>query len=321
MNARKIFVGEDGRAHPPWRILLFVAIWVVVSVVVMTALAPVLRAAEGFTGVDGTAASFGMVISLLVTHAGMLWLDRRSVAYVGLHRPAAAPRVMAFGFAVGAAPIAGASLLLIGVGWLDIVPSTPGSWILAAGQVSLALLPAAFYEELLSRGYLFATLGEWLGRPLAVALTSTAFGLLHLWNPGASAYSITTVVIAGVFLAATLLLTGSLYAAWMAHFAWNWVMAVPLHVSVSGLPLPRPDYQTVDDGPDWATGGAWGPEGGASAAAAMIAGLVFLYVRRSRLAAFHARPSGAESTSTTRSRADDAGPTTSPAARGRRSGN
>ena len=54
-------------------------------------------------------------------------------------------------------------------------------------------------------------------------------------------------------LAVVLIVTKSLYAAWIAHFAWNWVMAVPLHVNVSGLSLGNPDYQVVDAGPDWAT--------------------------------------------------------------------
>ena len=54
------------------------------------------------------------------------------------------------------------------------------------------------------------------------------------------------------------------YAAWAAHFAWNWTMAVVFHVAVSGLPLESPGYRYVDAGPDWATGGSWGPEGGAA---------------------------------------------------------
>jgi membrane protease YdiL (CAAX protease family) len=293
-RARAIFVAPDGRARAPWRILLFIVVWILTSVVVMGLLGRALGTADRLTGVEGTAISLGMVISLLLTHVVMLRLDRRPFAYVWLDRPAASPRAMAIGFAVGAAPIAAASLLLVAIGWLDIVPSTPGSWTRVALQVSLALLPAAFYEELLSRGYIFAALGEWLGMPVAIALTSIAFGLLHLGNPGANAMSITTVILAGVFLAATLVVTGSLYATWMAHWAWNWVMAVPFHVAVSGLPLARPDYQTVDDGPDWITGGPWGPEGGAGAAAAMIGGLVFLYMRRSRLSALGSRPSATE---------------------------
>jgi len=291
LTLRSFFIGPDGRARPPWRIVLFLVIWVLVAAVAMVALRPLLRGADRLTGVNFTAESLAMLASLLVAHAAMLWLDRRSFAYVRLHREAARLPLLGFGFAAGALPIAAASAVLIALGWLDVVPSAPGSWTVAAIQVSVALLPAALYEELLSRGYLFATIGEWLGRPVAVVVTSVAFGLLHVWNPGATAYSITTVILAGVFLAVTLLVTGSLYAAWIAHWAWNWVMAVPLHVAVSGLPLPRPAYETVDAGPDWATGGRWGPEGGLGAAAAMIGGLVFLYVYRFRLSAFGSRRS------------------------------
>src|SRR5205085_6465841 len=106
--------------------------------------------------------------------------------------------------------------------------------------------PAALWEELMMRGYLFATLREWMGWPVAAGVASVAFGLLHLSNPGADAQSVVMVVLAGVVRAVVLVATQSLYAAWMAHWAWNWVMAVPLHVAVSGVPLARPDYELVD---------------------------------------------------------------------------
>jgi membrane protease YdiL (CAAX protease family) len=183
---------------------------------------------------------------------------------------------------LGALLILVPSLLLLLVGALAIRPSLHGSWWLAAVQLSLFLLPAALFEELLSRGYIFATIREWLGWPVALGVTSLGFGLLHLGNPGANAQSVVMVTMAGVFLGAVLLATGSLYAAWMAHWAWNWVMAVALHAAVSGVPMPRPDYQVVDAGPDWITGGPWGPEGGAGAAAGMLAGLAYLYRKRSR---------------------------------------
>jgi hypothetical protein len=68
----------------------------------------------------------------------------------------------------------------------------------------------------------------------------------------------------------------------MAHFGWNWTMAVLLHIPVSGLETETPDYRTVDAGPDWVTGGPWGPEGGSAAALGMIAGLGYLAARRRR---------------------------------------
>ena len=68
-----------------------------------------------------------------------------------------------------------------------------------------------------------------IGWKWAIVLTSVGFGLLHLRNTGANAESVTLVTLAGFFLAAVLYATRSLYAAWMAHFAWNWTMAVLFH--------------------------------------------------------------------------------------------
>lgn len=283
MTLRGLFVGADDRLRAPWRILLFLVVWVPCLLFAVAALAPARSVVDGFTGAPGTVEAIAASISLVLAHAVMLfWLDRRDWTYVGLHRAAAAPRTLAFGFAIGAAPIALASLSLLAVGWLVVQPAEPGSWVAAAVAVSAVLLPAAFYEELLSRGYLFSALSEWLGRVAAVALTSVGFGLLHVWNPGSTAGSIMNVVLAGVLLAAVLLATGSLYAAWLAHFAWNWVMAVPLHLKVSGLAFETPGYQLVDAGPDWATGGPWGPEGGAAATVAMLLAIWVLYLWSSR---------------------------------------
>ena len=63
------------------------------------------------------------------------------------------------------------------------------------------------------------------------------------------------------------------------------VMAVVFHTAVSGLPLESPRYRYVDAGPDWATGGDWGPEGGIPAGLGMGTGaaLVYLLSRRRRL--------------------------------------
>jgi hypothetical protein len=128
----------------------------------------------------------------------------------------------------------------------------------------------------------FAALRDAMGTAAALCLTSAAFGFVHVSNPGSDPRALVLVALAGVFLGAVVLLLGSLYAAWLAHLAWNWVMAVIFHVSVSGNPFPTPDYRVVDAGPDWLTGGAWGPEGGLGALAGMAAALGFLMVRRRR---------------------------------------
>ena len=73
-----------------------------------------------------------------------------------------------------------------------------------------------------------------------------------------------------------------MYAVGAAHFAWNWVMSGVLHIAVSGIPPRDPDYRVVETGPDWLTGGQWGPEGGLAAVAVMFIGIFYLYGRHLR---------------------------------------
>ena len=283
MNARAFVFDDDGRVHAPWRILLFLLLAASSIVVFTIGLAPVLRVLQDAVGIPGIASSYGTAIALLVAHWMTLrTFDQRPADFVALHRDAGRPAVLLRGWMLGAAPILLTTGILFALGWLDIVAGPDGSWTTAAIQVTLLLIPAALYEELLARGYLFAVLREWLGPTAAVILTSLGFGLLHLANPGADPLTIGVVTLAGVFLAAVLLATRSLYAAWMAHWAWNWVMAVALHIPVSGLSFENPDYRTIETGPDWATGGAWGLEGGAVAAVGMLSAMGYLYWRNSR---------------------------------------
>lgn len=198
---------------------------------------------------------------------------------VGLGRDALSPRAIIGGTALGGLTIGVASLLLLGAHMMRIDRTIPGSWWAEAGHSTLVLLPAAFFEELFIRGYVFAVLRRAGGWRLALIVTSVVFGLLHAWNPGADAQSILAVTVAGFFLGAILLATRSLYAAGAAHFAWNWVMAGAFHIAVSGVSSADVDYRTVETGPDWLTGGPWGPEGGLAAVALMFVGIFYLYGR------------------------------------------
>jgi len=224
-----------------------------------------------------------LVLSALAATAIMLRLiDGRPWSDVGLGWQAARPRALLEGLLLGGVTIGAACGALLALGWLRIVPATPGSSFVAAARISVLLLPAALAEEVVSRGYLLTVIRNATSAWIAVAFTSLLFGVAHLRNPGVTIGSFVNVTLAGVFLAAVRLAFDSLYAAWAAHAAWNWIMAVPFHASVSGLAFDAPDYRTVSDGPAWATGGAWGPEGGVAAAAGMLAGLYYLYRARRR---------------------------------------
>lgn len=244
---------------------------------------------------QATAAWIGGPAAIITTGALFQWISLASVVIatwimlrrveklpwstVGLGRTAAAPSLILKGAAFGAATIGGASLLLLATHMMRVDRTLPGSWWGEAGHSTIILLPAAFFEELFIRGYVFAVLRRASGWRLALIVTSAVFGLLHAWNPGADAESILAVTVAGFFLGAILLATKSLYAAGAAHFAWNWVMSGALHIAVSGVPSADPDYRVVETGPDWLTGGGWGPEGGLAAVAVMFIAIFYLYGR------------------------------------------
>ena len=282
MNARALFVSSTGALRPPWRLAIFVALLAASAIVSFALVAPTLSWLFRMVGARGvTTESWVTVIAALsATAICVLAIDKRSWSYVWLGADAVRPRLIVGGFALGMLCIGVPAALLIARGWLGNQGGGTGSWWAAMVRISLVLLPAALFEELISRGYLLAVLREWLGWGWAIVVTSVGFGLLHLMNPGATAESLALVTLAGVFLAAVLYVTRSLYAAWAAHFAWNWTLAVIFHASVSGVPFESLGYRYVDAGPDWATGGVWGPEGGVPAALGMVAGIAVLLRRR-----------------------------------------
>jgi membrane protease YdiL (CAAX protease family) len=229
-------------------------------------------------------ADLGELLGLLIgTYAALRVVDGvRDGAWsrVGLGAGGLRPRLLLTGLAAGTLGILVPCGILLAAGRLGIErqPPDPLSWWSAARGTFFLLLPAAFVEELAIRGYLLTTLIEGAGAPVAVALTSVLFAMLHLLNPEPGVLSTGMVALAGVFLATVRLATGSLWAACIAHLAWNVVQAIVLHAPVSGLPLPAPGYRLVDHGPAWLTGGSWGPEGGLAAAAGMLVA-TFLLVR------------------------------------------
>jgi membrane protease YdiL (CAAX protease family) len=236
---------------------------------------------------QSTAAAFGvrlvihpllLLAAFVAAHAVMIGrFEDGDWSRVGLHRAAAHPRRWIEPAIVAIAAVGLPSAALMSIGHLQVIEASPGSSLSEAARLGWLLIPAAFGEELVIRGYFFALMREAFGWKAAIVVTSVGFGLLHAANPGANAQAILTVVLAGFFLGLVLVRTGSLYAAWAAHSAWNLTLAVALHADVSGIGVgATPDYRLVDSGPDWLTGGVWGPEGGAAAAVGLLLASVIM---------------------------------------------
>lgn len=291
--------GSTGRVVA--RLAAFAGVSLVAVFIAPAFLYPFFEAATALTGTRLIAYGAMSCAAMLVgTALAVRWFDESWGEATRLGVDGLRGWRLPIGFAAGWFAIVIPTGALIWMRAISIVPAEGAGWWTAAGLAAAMLAPAALTEELTFRGYGFTLLQRAWGTRAAVAVTSVAFALLHLFNPGVSAQSVVMVAFAGVFLAVVRLACDSLWSAWLAHFAYNFVQLAVFHTAVSGVALPQPGYRAVSTGPAWLTGGAWGPEAGAAAALGMFvvsfllahrAGWVRVHRRGWRLA-IDVRPSG-----------------------------
>lgn len=127
-------------------------------------------------------------------------------------------------------------------------------------QWSLPAAAVAFREELLYRGVVQRIAEERLGSWLALALAAAWFGFAHANNPNASLFDgLMIALFGGVLLGAAYLVTRRLWLAIGIHAAWNLVEGGVFGTRVSGYEIPGL-LRALVHGPEWLTGGAFGPE-------------------------------------------------------------
>jgi membrane protease YdiL (CAAX protease family) len=156
-------------------------------------------------------------------------------------------------------------------------------WASGGMMLLLYLAVPAAAEEALFRGYPFQKLVAATGPWIASVMASAGFALAHAHNPSVGVFAIANIFCAGLLLSFAFLKTGSLWFATAVHLGWNWMIAGPLDLPVSGLDLYNaPLYEPRALAAPWLTGGNFGPEGGASGLAALLllAGGVWWYTQR-----------------------------------------
>jgi membrane protease YdiL (CAAX protease family) len=142
---------------------------------------------------------------------------------------------------------------------------TETGWALAL------LILAAFFEELLYRGYAFQTLLRGTHPVLPVSLLSVLFGLSHLGNPNSTPFSTANTILAGIWLSLAYLRSGNLWFPAGLHLGWNVVLGPVLGLPVSGRLIPaHPLLLSSSIEPGWLTGGGYGSEGGAAATVVLL---------------------------------------------------
>jgi membrane protease YdiL (CAAX protease family) len=214
---------------------------------------------------------------------GMLVLvDRRRPGALGFALEPAAVRDSVAGLGIGGAML-GAAVALLAVAsmarWVADDGTMP-EYVAALATSFVFFAVAAAAEEVMFRGYAFQALVQGIGVWPAVLLSSALFAYMHGNNPNVTWLALANIFLAGVMLAVAYLRTRSLWFATAVHLGWNWTMASLLDFRVSGLPSRAPLYTGVETGPDWITGGIFGPEAGIAATIAIVLGTVWMWRTR-----------------------------------------
>ncbi|MDH5233339.1 MAG: CPBP family intramembrane metalloprotease [Gemmatimonadota bacterium] len=222
--------------------------------------------------------TFALVVAHVVVVA---LLERAEWQVTGFQVDGWRPLALAIGLIAGLAGVLLPGGILLSTGHIKVITGVPGPWFPFAASSLGVFAALAAMEELIFRGYFFGLLLDRWGPRAAIGCTTAGFALLHFFNPGATAWTLLGVGVAGFFLGMLRYATGSLAAAWLAHVAINWAQAAVFRIPVSGLHLQLPPgFHGEMQGPAWLTGGAWGLEGGvATAAALLLISLLLLGVR------------------------------------------
>ena len=190
-------------------------------------------------------------------------------------------KLTAFGRNAGIGLATGASIQVLVIfvlflsGGYMITSINPIAYVIPG--LAIAISSAAF-EEILFRGIIFRLLEEKTGSIIALFISALIFGALHLFNENSTIFSAVSVAVeAGILLAAAYIYARNLWLPIFLHFGWNFVESGIFGVANSGNEVTTSLFTSKLSGPEFLTGGGFGPENSIQAVVfGLIAALIFL---------------------------------------------
>jgi uncharacterized protein len=213
------------------------------------------------------------------------WYERRDATELHLR-----PIHLMLGGASGAALVALPVAVLFALGAYERVLFRGFSPALFGVAALIGI--AAFLEELVYRCLLFRLVERAWGTTWALVIQAVVFAVAHLENVEEGGVSdvvtmLISVTLVGMLWAAVFVLARNLWVVAANHAAWNFT------ILLSGLPLSGiEEWRTLAPlesrfaGPDWLTGGMFGPESSLLVIASTTVAVVLLLRAARRRGAF-----------------------------------
>ena len=291
---KKIFWNrKETRLRSAYRIIIAVILTITLGYIIatLTGIRPVLNPQTPYWQFLYKGA-IRITISFLAVWLAGHFLDKRLFTDFGLSINKDWWIDFTFGVVLGTLAISSIFIFQYSAGWIKVtdtfyVSQESQSFIIPLVVFLFLFICVGVDEELRSRGYILTNIAEGLSSKrmgqkvpilLALIISSSMFSLFHIGNPNITTLALLNIILAGIILGTAFVLTGQLALSIGLHIAWNFFQG-----PVFGFPVSGQSFAGVasvikieQGGPEFWTGGAFGPEAGMIGILAMISGILII---------------------------------------------
>ncbi|MBL8103649.1 MAG: CPBP family intramembrane metalloprotease [Anaerolineales bacterium] len=232
------------------------------------------------TAIVGSLIDFTVVTSAIFL--ARRFADKRSFTSLGFRINKQAGLDILVGFAIPLILFLIIYLIEYSMGWLTFKSfawktESPSIIIFQTFQNFVRYIFVAWNEELIYRGYIMQSLASGFNLTWGILISSIYFGIEHLSNPNSNGMAVAGIFLAGLFLAYGYMRTGQLWLSIGLHLGWNFFESAVFGFPVSGYDRLGLLNITVS-GPEFWTGGAFGPEAGFIILPINLIGVILVYL-------------------------------------------
>lgn len=274
---------NEHRLRAGWRILIFIIFSILMSRIFS-------KLALSIVGdLDKTESAYWFSRGIVVIVASTLgvwfvrkYFDKKTFTSLGLRLDSLAVKDFFVGLVISGIMIGTIFIIFLISGLLEIKEiSWSGSSISAVFEILLWFfgigLAVGWSEELAFRGYLLQNMKDGMGLLWAVLISCILYGLLHMSNPNSTILSGSLIAVFGYLRIFGWLRSGQLWLSMGMHAGWDFFQGPIFGFPVSGMNTESLVKHNIL-GPDWITGGSFGPEAGVAVIPVIMFGLIIMYL-------------------------------------------
>lgn len=277
---KRIFVDPElAQIRAGWRIGMLLLLFIGANFAVTNPLMKFLKTIPDFP-VQPVGTAIAYLMLTFATWVMLRFVDKRPFHSVGLHFSAGWGKQLSQGLLFGSGMMSVIFVIEYASGMVVIEfrdLTLQQSLVIFANSIGL-YIAVGYGEELMFRGYLFQSFVEGTNKLIATLSISLLFAAAHMGNPNASVFGLINVGLAGIWLSVAYFKTKALWLPIGLHISWNFFQGFVYAYPVSGTASEKEQIgKALVSGPEWLTGGAFGPEGGALATLMLIIGTALIY--------------------------------------------